>query len=75
MAIPETQLDTWSHQGAMTQSKDTYATVKRALESDRGTVQKQGLPIVFARLVRQSHEHQCGKRCRRRHPFGCDVLL
>ena len=35
MAIPETQLDTWSHQGAVTQSKDTYATVKRALESDR----------------------------------------
>ena len=35
MAIPETQLDTWSHQGAVTQSRDTYATVKRALESDR----------------------------------------
>ena len=35
MTIPKTQLDTWSHQGAVTQSKDTYATVKRALESDR----------------------------------------
>jgi hypothetical protein len=33
MAIPEAQLDTWSHQGAVAQSKDTYATVKRALEA------------------------------------------
>jgi hypothetical protein len=33
MAIPESQLDTWSHQGAMKQSRDTYATVKNALEA------------------------------------------
>jgi hypothetical protein len=33
MAIPESQLDTWSHQGSIAQSKDTYATVKRALEA------------------------------------------
>jgi hypothetical protein len=33
MAIPESQLETWSHQGSVAQSKDTYATVKRALES------------------------------------------
>ncbi|SRR5579871_2258683 len=33
MAIPESQLETWSHQGAVPQSRDTYATVKRALES------------------------------------------
>jgi hypothetical protein len=33
MAIPESQLDTWSHQGSVTQSCDTYATVKRALEA------------------------------------------
>lgn len=32
MAIPESQLDTWSHQGAIAQSRDTYATVKKALE-------------------------------------------
>jgi hypothetical protein len=31
MAIPESQLDTWSHQGSVTQSSDTYATVKNAL--------------------------------------------
>jgi hypothetical protein len=33
MAIPETQLDTWAHQGAMVTSSGTYATVKRALEA------------------------------------------
>lgn len=33
MAIPETQLDTWAHQGSITQSRTTYATVKAALES------------------------------------------
>jgi hypothetical protein len=35
MAIPESQLETWSHQGSITQSKDTYATVKAALESQK----------------------------------------
>lgn len=33
MAIPESQLNTWSHQGSVAQSSDTYATVKLALES------------------------------------------
>jgi hypothetical protein len=33
MTIPEAQLETWSHLGAVTTSRDTYATVKRALES------------------------------------------
>lgn len=32
MAIPESQLETWSHQGSVQQSADTYATVKRALQ-------------------------------------------
>ena len=32
MAIPESQLETWSHQGSVAQSRDTYATVKRMLE-------------------------------------------
>jgi hypothetical protein len=32
MAIPETQLDTWSGVGAQTGSKDTYATVRLALD-------------------------------------------
>lgn len=33
MAIPESQLETWSHQGSVSQSRDTYATVKNALEA------------------------------------------
>jgi hypothetical protein len=33
MAIPESQLETWSHQGSISQSSTTYATVKRALEA------------------------------------------
>src|SRR6266446_4203710 len=33
MGIPETQLDTWSHQGSVTQSKDTYASIKSSLDA------------------------------------------
>lgn len=33
MGIPESQLDTWSHQGSITQSSTTYATIKSALET------------------------------------------
>ncbi|MGX9934805.1 nucleotidyltransferase domain-containing protein [Advenella kashmirensis] len=33
MAIPESQLETWSHQGSITQSASTYRTIKDALES------------------------------------------
>jgi len=33
MAIPESQLDAWSHQGSITQSCATYAAVKRSLEA------------------------------------------
>ena len=33
MPIPQSQLETWSHQGSVTQSKNTYATIKAALES------------------------------------------
>nr|WP_304747207.1 nucleotidyltransferase [Rhodoferax sp.] len=32
MGIPESQLDTWSHQGSITQSATTYNTIKNALE-------------------------------------------
>jgi hypothetical protein len=35
MAIPESQLTTWSAQGSITQSKNTYATVKNALEASQ----------------------------------------
>lgn len=33
MAIPEAQLETWSHQGSVTQSSTTYNTIKNVLES------------------------------------------
>lgn len=33
MSIPESQLETWSHQGAITTSKDTYRSIKAVLES------------------------------------------
>lgn len=33
MAIPEKQLETWSHQGSIQQSSETYHTIKDALEA------------------------------------------
>jgi hypothetical protein len=33
MPIPESQLDTWSHQGSITQSKNTYNSIKTLLEN------------------------------------------
>lgn len=33
MAIPESQLETWSHQGSVKQSSSTYNTIKNVLES------------------------------------------
>jgi hypothetical protein len=32
LAIPDSQLETWSHQGSVSQSCDTYATIKSVLE-------------------------------------------
>jgi hypothetical protein len=33
MAIPEDQLETWSHQGSITQSSDTYNSIRNVLEA------------------------------------------
>jgi len=33
VAIPESQLETWSHQGSITQSSDTYNAIKNTLEA------------------------------------------
>jgi hypothetical protein len=46
MTIPESQLDTWSRQGSVTQSKNTYASVKSALE-DRKALYADKLFAVF----------------------------
>lgn len=35
MSIPETQLETWSHQGSITQSSSTYNSIKNALEGNK----------------------------------------
>lgn len=32
MAVSESQLETWSHQGSVAQSRDTYATIKKTLD-------------------------------------------
>ena len=34
MPIPESQLETWSHQGSINQSSDTYQSVKNVLQSN-----------------------------------------
>lgn len=34
MPIPESQLDTWSHQGSITQSSNTYNSIKNVLEAN-----------------------------------------
>jgi tRNA nucleotidyltransferase (CCA-adding enzyme) len=33
MPIPESQLETWSHQGSITQSSNTYNSIKNVLEA------------------------------------------
>jgi hypothetical protein len=46
MAIAETQLETWSHQGSVAQSSSTYATVKNALE-EAGSAYNDKIYKVF----------------------------
>ena len=47
MAIPESQLQTWSHQGSITQSKDTYATIKRALEDTNANYTSRNFKVFL----------------------------
>ena len=42
MPIGEEQLTTWSKQGAITQSKDTYAAICNVLERDDSPYKKKG---------------------------------
>lgn len=46
MAIPEAQLETWSHQGAPGPSRDTYAAVKKVLE-DKAAPYADKYPTIF----------------------------
>lgn len=47
MAIPKKQLDTWSSQGSIAQSKATYATVKNALEGADSAYQGKSYSIFL----------------------------
>jgi hypothetical protein len=47
MAIPETQLETWSHQGAITGSSATYATIKNVLESPTAPFAGKGYKVFL----------------------------
>ncbi len=47
MAISKTHLEIWSHQGAVAQSRDTYATIRRALESDQARYDSRRFKIFL----------------------------
>jgi hypothetical protein len=47
MAIPLAQLETWSSQGSITQSKNTYAAVKTALEDLSAPYQSRNFKVFL----------------------------
>ena len=47
MAIPESQLEIWAKQGSIAQSRDTYATIKSALEATDAGYAKQSFKIFL----------------------------
>ncbi|HUZ46745.1 MAG TPA: nucleotidyltransferase [Terriglobia bacterium] len=47
MTIPLAQLETWSHQGSVAQSKATYATVKAALEDAKATYTDRNFKVFL----------------------------
>lgn len=47
MAIPESQLKTWANQGSVTQSADTYGTIKRALENPEATFDNRNFKVFL----------------------------
>lgn len=47
MAISESQLETWAHQGSVTQSANTYATIRRALESNDATYTSRDFAVFL----------------------------
>jgi len=46
MAISESQLDTWSHQGSIDQSKTTYAAIRNTLEAQDAPYSSHN-PTIF----------------------------
>ena len=47
MAIPESQLETWSHQGAITTSKNTYASIRNALEDSNAPFVNKSVKVFL----------------------------
>ncbi|TFU06190.1 nucleotidyltransferase [Polymorphobacter arshaanensis] len=47
MAIPEQQLDVWAKQGSITQSKDTYASIKSCLEANESPFAEKSKSIFL----------------------------
>ncbi len=47
MAIPLAKLETWSSQGSITQSKNTYAAIKTALEDSNALYQSRNFKVFL----------------------------
>lgn len=47
MAIPESQLETWSKQGSVSQSSSTYAPVKKALEDSKAIYKDKSFEVLL----------------------------
>lgn len=47
MAIPEKQLETWAHQGSVTQSSETYNGIKKVLEADGGPYASKSVKVFL----------------------------
>ena len=47
MAIPETQMDTWSHRGSVTQSSTTYQTVRNALNASTAVYADKSFEVLL----------------------------
>ena len=47
MAISESQLETWSHQGSITQSSDTYQTIRNALLSSKAVYADKSFDVFL----------------------------
>ncbi len=47
MGIPESQLETWSHQGSIKQSSDTYGTIKKALEANTAPYNEKNYKVFL----------------------------
>jgi hypothetical protein len=47
MAIPESQLETWSHQGSVTQSKTSYQTIRNALTASNASYADKSFDVFL----------------------------